>query len=211
MKGLVRKDLKLLAKMDNRIFVIVLYAFAISIAYFGNADIYALQSTLFFSLFLGMHLMMTLTYDYDGMSAWKEYEMTLPLSVKQIVGSKYLFCFTVLPVSLIGTIVIYLSRWIVYHAFSADLFRISIMFAVILPLLWCSLCLALAQWIGYMNIQYVRIMGMMLALYLLRGSKSIDPGSLTSVLRYPVIIIILLFGIVALSYILCVIGYARKK
>ena len=63
MKGLVRKDLKLLAKMDNRIFVIVLYAFAISIAYFGNADIYALQSTLFFSLFLGMHLMMTLTYD----------------------------------------------------------------------------------------------------------------------------------------------------
>ena len=24
------------------------------------------------------------------MSAWKEYEMTLPLSVKQIVGSKYL-------------------------------------------------------------------------------------------------------------------------
>ena len=51
MKGLVRKDLKLLAKMDNRIFVIVLYAFAISIAYFGNADIYALQSTLFFSLF----------------------------------------------------------------------------------------------------------------------------------------------------------------
>ena len=62
-----------------------------------------------------------------------------------------------------------------------------------------------------MNIQYVRIMGMMLALYLLRGSKSINPGSLTSVLRYPVIIIILLFGIVALSYILCIIGYARKK
>ena len=209
MKGLVRKDLKLLAKMDNRIFVIVLYAFAISIAYFGNADIYALQSTLFFSLFLGMHLMMTLTY--DGMSSWKEYEMTLPLSVKQIVGSKYLSCLAVLPVSLIGTIVIYLIRWIVYHTFPADLFRISMMFAVIMPLLWCSLCLALAQWIGYMNIQYVRIMGMMLALYLLRGSNSINPGSLTSVLRYPVIIIILLFGIVALSYILCIIGYARKK
>jgi len=34
---------------------------------------------------------------------------------------------------------------------------------------------------------------------------------LTSVLRYPVIIIILVFGIVTLSYILCVIGYARKK
>ena len=209
MKGLVRKDLKLLAKMDNRIFVIVLYAFAISIAFFGNADIYSLQSTLFFSLFLGMHLMMTLTY--DGMSAWKEYEMTLPLSVKRIVGSKYLSCLTVLPVSLIGTIVIYLSRWIVYHTFSADLFRISIMFAVILPLLWCSLCLALAQWIGYMNIQYVRILGMLLALYMLRGSKSIDPASLKSVLHHPVIIIILLLGIVILSYILCIIGYAKKR
>ena len=153
--------------------------------------------------------MMTLTY--DGMSAWKEYEMTLPLSVKRIVGSKYLSCLTVLPVSLIGTIVIYLSRWIVYHTFSADLFRISIMFAVILPLLWCSLCLALAQWIGYMNIQYVRVLGMLLALYLLRGSKSIDPASLKSVLHHPVIIIILLLGIVILSYILCIIGYAKKR
>ncbi len=209
MKGLVRKDLKLLAKMDNRIFVIVLYAFAISIAYFGNADIYALQSTLFFSLFLGMHLMMTLTY--DGMSAWKEYEMTLPLSVKQTVGSKYLSCLAVLPVSLIGTIVIYIIRWVVYHAFPVDFFRISIILAVIMPLLWCSLCLALAQWIGYMNIQYVRVLGMLLALYLLRGSKSVDPASLTSLLHHPVIIIILLLGIVILSYILCVIGYARKR
>ena len=209
MKGLVRKDLKLLAKMDNKIFVIVLYAFAISIAFFGNADIYALQSTIFFSLFLGMHLMMTLTY--DGMSAWKEYEMTLPLSVKQIVGSKYLSCLAVLPVSLIGTIVIYIIRWVVYHAFPVDFFRISIILAVIMPLLWCSLCLALAQWIGYMNIQYVRVLGMLLALYLLRGSKSIDPASLTSLLHHPVIIIILLLGIVALSYILCVIGYARKR
>ena len=209
MKGLVRKDLKLLAKMDNRIFVIVLYTFAISIAYFGNADIYALQSTLFFSLFLGMHLMMTLTY--DGMSSWKEYEMTLPLSVKQIVGSKYLSCLAVLPVSLIGTALIYLIRWIVYHTFPANFFRTSIILAVTMPILWCSLCLALAQWIGYMNIQYVRVFGIMLAIYLLRGSKSINPASLASVLRHPVIMIILLFGIVILSYILCVIGYARKK
>lgn len=80
-----------------------------------------------------------------------------------------------------------------------------------MPLLWCSLCLALAQWIGYMNIQYVRVLGMMLALYLLRGSKSIDPGSLASALHHPEIIIILLLGIVILSYFLCVTGYARKK
>ena len=209
MKGLVRKDLKLLVKMDNRILVIVLYAFAISIAYMGRADIYALQSTLFFSLFLGMHLMMTLTY--DGMSTWKEYEMTLPLSVKQIVGSKYLSCLAILPVSLLGAIAIYLIRWIVYHTFLPDLFMVSIMLAVILPLLRCSVCLALAQWFGYMNIQYVIIFGIMLALYLLRGSKSIAPESITSLLQHPEIVIILLIGIIILSYILCVIGYARKK
>ena len=96
-------------------------------------------------------------------------------TVKQIVGSKYLSCLALLPVSLIGTIVIYLIRWIVYHTFSPDLFRISIILAVILPLLWCSVCLAMAQWIGYMNIQYVRILGTMLALYLLRGSKASIP------------------------------------
>ena len=137
--------------------------------------------------------------------------MTLPLSVKQIVGSKYLSCLAVLPVSLIGTIVIYLIRGVVYRTFSLDLFKISIIFAVILPLLWCSLCLVLAQWIGYMNVQYVRVLGIMLAIYLLRGSKSIDLRSLISVLYHPVIIIIILFGSVILSYILCVIGYARKK
>ncbi len=52
---------------------------------------------------------------------------------------------------------------------------------------------------------------MILALYLLRGSKSIALESITLLLQHPEIIIILLFGVVILSYILCVIGYARKK
>ena len=52
---------------------------------------------------------------------------------------------------------------------------------------------------------------MLLALYLLRGSKSIDPASLTLLLHHPVIIIILLLGIVILSYILCVIGVKNEN
>lgn len=208
MKGLVYKDIKLMIKMDKKI-PVIMYVFAIVIAFLGNADRYALLSTVFFPLFVGMHLVMTLTY--DGLSAWKEYEMTLTMTVKQIVGSKYLSCLCILPISLIGSSAIYLVRWIVYHSFSLEMFAFSAVVAIVLPLFWCSICLALAQWVGYMNVQYVRSIGILLALLFIRGSKNFDLARIVAVVQNPVILLAILLGIVLLTYFICVAGYMRKQ
>ena len=90
MKGLVFKDLLLMKKMNKKV-IFVMYFFVIAISFFGENEVYSIMSSAFFSLFIGMHLMMTMTY--DGLTSWKQYELTLPMSKYQIIFSKYLTSF----------------------------------------------------------------------------------------------------------------------
>ena len=87
MKGLVRKDLTLMLKM-NKTIILIMYLFVMAIAFLNKDEIYAITSSAFFSLFIGMHLMMTMTY--DGMTSWKQYELTLPISkpIRKIINKK---------------------------------------------------------------------------------------------------------------------------
>lgn len=62
MKGLVFKDLLLMKKMNKKV-IFVMYFFVIAISFFGENEVYSIMSSAFFSLFIGMHLMMTMTYD----------------------------------------------------------------------------------------------------------------------------------------------------
>lgn len=68
MKGLVFKDLLLMKKMNKKV-IFVMYFFVIAISFFGENEVYSIMSSAFFSLFIGMHLMMTMTY--DGLTSWK--------------------------------------------------------------------------------------------------------------------------------------------
>ena len=87
--------------------------------------------------------MMTMTY--DGLTSWKQYELTLPLSKYQIIFSKYLTSLLLVPISIMGTVIIYIIRYVVYHNFTLSQFGFSIAIAIALPVLWCSICLAIAQ------------------------------------------------------------------
>ena len=95
MKGLVFKDLLLMKKMNKKV-IFVMYFFVIAISFFGENEVYSIMSSAFFSLFIGMHLMMTMTY--DGLTSWKQYELTLPLSKYQIIFSKYLTSLLLVPI-----------------------------------------------------------------------------------------------------------------
>ena len=86
---------------------------------------------LFFHFFIGMHLMMTMTY--DGLTSWKQYESTLPLSKYQIIFSKYLTSLLLVPISIMGTVIIYIIRYVVYHNFTLSQFGFSIAIAIALP------------------------------------------------------------------------------
>ena len=105
MKGLVFKDLLLMKKMNKKV-IFVMYFFVIAISFFGENEVYSIMSSAFFSLFIGMHLMMTMTY--DGLTSWKQYELTLPLSKYQIIFSKYLTSLLLVPISIMGTVIIYI-------------------------------------------------------------------------------------------------------
>lgn len=163
MKGLVLKDLLLMIKMNKKI-IFAMYFFSIIISFSGENEVYAIMSSAFFSLFIGMHLMMTMTY--DGMTSWKQYELTLPMSKYQIIASKYLASLFLTPISAIATSIIYIARYMVYHIFSFSQFSFSLIIGIILPVLWCSVCLAIAQWFGYMRVQYVRMIRTLLVIFL---------------------------------------------
>ena len=154
MKGLVFKDLLLMKKMNKKV-IFVMYFFVIAISFFGENEVYSIMSSAFFSLFIGMHLMMTMTY--DGLTSWKQYELTLPMSKYQIIFSKYLTSLLLVPISIMGTVIIYIIRYVVYHNFTLSQFGFSIAIAIALPVLWCSICLAIAQWFGYMSVQYLSL------------------------------------------------------
>lgn len=207
MKGLVLKDLLLMKKMNKKI-ILVMYFFVMAISFFGENEVYAVMSSAFFSLFIGMHLMMTMTY--DGMTSWKQYELTLPMSKYQIIFSKYLASFLLVPVSVMGTSIIYIVHYMVYHNFLLSQFVCSIAIAIVLPVLWCSICLAIAQWFGYMSVQYVRMICTLLAIFFVsKISKNIEAAQ--NLIRNPIWIAILVLSIIVISYFISVIGYSRKK
>ena len=88
----------------NKKVIFVMYFFVIAISFFGENEVYSIMSSAFFSLFIGMHLMMTMTY--DGLTSWKQYELTLPMSKYQIIFSKYLTSLLLVPISIMGTVII---------------------------------------------------------------------------------------------------------
>ena len=199
MKGLVFKDLLLMKKMNKKV-IFVMYFFVIAISFFGENEVYSIMSSAFFSLFIGMHLMMTMTY--DG---------TLPLSKYQIIFSKYLTSLLLVPISIMGTVIIYIIRYVVYHNFTLSQFGFSIAIAIALPVLWCSICLAIAQWFGYMSVQYVRMICTLLVIFFVSKISKDMKYVTQNLVKNPMLIAIFALGIVVSSYFVSVIGYSRKK
>ena len=159
--------------------------------------------------FIGMHLMMTMTY--DGLTSWKQYELTLPLSKYQIIFSKYLTSLLLVPISIMGTVIIYIIRYVVYHNFTLSQFGFSITIAIALPVLWCSICLAIAQWFGYMSVQYVRMICTLLVIFFVSKISKDMKYVTQNLVKNPMLITIFALGIVVASYFVSVIGYSRKK
>ena len=123
MKGLVFKDLLLMKKMNKKV-IFVMYFFVIAISFFGENEVYSIMSSAFFSLFIGMHLMMTMTY--DGLTSWKQYELTLPMSKYQIIFSKYLTSLLLVPISIMGTVIIYIIRYMFSNSTVVWLYECSV-------------------------------------------------------------------------------------
>ena len=115
------------------------------------------------------------------------------------------------PISIMGTVIIYIIRYVVYHNFTLSQFGFSIAIAIALPVLWCSICLAIAQWFGYMSVQYVRMICTLLVIFFVSKISKDMKYVTQNLVKNPMLIAIFALGIVVLSYFVSVIGYSRKK
>lgn len=208
MRGLVLKDLLLMMKMNKKM-IAVMNLLVIAIAFLGENDIYAVMSSVFCSLSIGMHFMMTMTY--DGRNTWKQYELTLPVTKYQVIASKYLTCLVFAPISAAGTVIIYAARYAVYHSFSWEQLGGCVVTAVLLPVLWCSVCLAFAQWLGYTSVQYVRAVSTLLLIILINKMPENAAFAVKYFVQNPVLLILTVLAVSLAAYFASVIGYARKE
>ena len=127
------------------------------------------------------------------------------------MGSVAIFCAYLVPISVMGTSIIYIVHYIVYHNFSLCQFGFSIAIAIVLPVLWCSICLAIAQWFGYMSVQYVRMICTLLVIFFVsKISKDMEYAT-QNLLQNPMLIAVFALSIIVASYFISVIGYSRKK
>ena len=111
----------------------------------------------------------------------------------------------------ISTVIIYIIRYVVYHNFTLSQFGLSITIAIALPVLWCSICLAIAQWFGYMSVQYVRMICTLLVIFFVSKISKDMKYVTQNLVKNPMLITIFALGIVVASYFVSVIGYSRKK
>lgn len=212
MRGLIAKDVYLIVKMNKKL-LLAMYAFSIALVFLGESSIYALCASAFFSLILGIHLVMTLTY--DGLSHWKKYEIILPVTAFQVVGVKYILTLFCALISIIATILIYGLHYLYSSTFSWEMLGISIYITGIIPILWCSCCFPLAYWFGYMNVQYVRMIGLLLLIFIFNRRNSIVGTKIEAIIRnivnHPDTVIFFIIVFAAVSYVISILGYKRKN
>lgn len=117
MKGLIIKDIKLLARsvLSRRLLAICILFFAFLTFALRNS------SGLFLSVFLGMwgSFDLTGTLTFDERSGWVKQERMLPLSLKQKVGAKYLL---IIPLLIAGSLLITLAALLIHILFPAPMF-----------------------------------------------------------------------------------------
>lgn len=95
--------------------------------------------------------------------------------------------------------------------FTLSQFGFSIAIAIALPVLWCSICLAIAQWFGYMSVQYVRMICTLLVIFFVSKISKDMKYVTQNLVKNSMLIAIFVLGIVVASYFVSVIGYSRKK
>ncbi|MCC0686015.1 ABC-2 transporter permease [Clostridioides sp. ZZV14-6345] len=210
MRGLIYKDLYLFLKsIDKRLIIIAIPAITILIM---NMGIYAgLMTSIMLSITIGMQNIISFANDENV--NWRRYQLALPISGCSIVASKYISVICTLAFSLAGSVVFSLISSIFYGSFEINLFGLSIITAIILPLACTGICLPLTYWFGFRSAQTIGVLFVVPIFYFIKYFEdglgfSAIPASTQSYLLIACIITIVLFIV---SFAISVLGYSRKN
>lgn len=210
MRGLIYKDFYLFLKsIDKKLIIIAIPAITILIM---NTGIYAgLMTSVMLSITIGMQNIISFASDENV--NWRRYQLALPISGCSIVASKYISVICTLAFSLAGSVVFSLMSSIFYGSFEINLFGLSIITAIILPLACTGICLPLTYWFGFRSAQTIGVLFVVPIFYFIKYFEdglgfSAIPASTQSYLLIACIITIVLF---ILSFAISVLGYSRKN
>lgn len=210
MQGLIYKDICLFFKSIEKRLLIIIGAVIVFLLF--KAGVYAgLMSSIMLGMTVGIQSV--LSSESDEKANWKKYQMAMPISNYRVVASKYISVVYILLPSILGSIILNLLSSTIYGYWEIAIFGLSIVAAVIVPLIWAAICLPLTYWFGFQSAQTVGLICIFPMIYVIKFFED-GPGLTAlpnSMASYFIVAFVICTVLFILSYLLSVAGYSRKK
>lgn len=210
MRGLIYKELSCFYRgIDKKLIVIAVAAMALLLYKAGSYG--GLMASVMLGITVGMQNCMCIAGDEKA--GWKKYQMAMPVGSFQAVAGKYVSVLCTVGISLAGSIAFSLVSGIVTGGFEVSICVLSVVTAVIVPVLWTGICLPLTYWFGIQSAQTMGLVAMAPIFYMIKYFED-GPGftvmadSFYPCLPVACIAAVIFFG---LSLLISAAGYGRKK
>ena len=209
MRGLIYKDIQVFFRsIDKKLILIAVVAIALLLA---KAGVYGgFMGSIMLAMTVSMQDIMI--FATDEKVDWKKYQKTLPISNISVVVSKYLSVLVTLVVSILGSVGFSLISSLIHGEFNIMLLGLSILSAVVVPLIWTGICLPLTFWLGFRSAQTMGLIIIIPIFYMIKFFED-GPGLYalpTSVSTYLIWICVAAVVIFLLSIVCSLLGYSRK-
>ena len=209
MRGLIYKDVQLFFRsIDKKLILIAVVAIALLLA---KAGVYGgLMGSIMLAMTVSMQNIMT--FATDEKADWKKYQKALPISNISVIVSKYLSVLVTLTVSVIGSVVFSLASCVIHGTFDITLLGLSVLSAIVVPLIWTGICLPLTFWFGFRS----QTMGLIVVIPIFYMIKFFEDGPglselPTSISTYLLWICVAAIAIFVISIVVSLWGYSKKK
>ena len=165
MRGLIYKDVQLFFRsIDKKLILIAAVAIALLLT---KAGVYGgLMGSIMLAMTVSMQNIMT--FATDEKVDWKKYQKALPISNISVIASKYLSVLITLVVSVFGSVVFSLASCLIHAEFDVMLLGLSVMSAIIVPLIWTGICLPLTFWFGFRSAQTMGLIVVIPIFYMIK-------------------------------------------
>lgn len=208
MRGLIYKDIQLFFRsIDKKLILVAAAAIALLLA---KAGIYGgLMGSIMLAMTVSMQDIMT--FATDEKVDWKKYQKALPISNISVVVSKYLSVLATLAVSILGSVVFSLTSCLIHREFDIVLLGLSILSAIVVPLIWTGICLPLTFWFGFRSAQTMGLIIIIPIFYMIKFFED-GPGLSalpTSASAYLLWICIAAVAIYLISIVVSLLGYSK--
>lgn len=210
MRGLIYKEFQLFLKsIDKKLIIIA----GIGIAFLMiKLEVFAgLVASLILAMVIGMQSVMS--FVSDEKINWRKYQLAMPVNEWRAVASKYISVILTLGVSVLVSIILFLVSSVISKTFDITILQISVISAIIIPVVLTGVCLPLSYWFGFRSAQTMSLIGIVPIVYLISYFEdSPNVTSLTNSTQYYFFVSLIAAVIIfIISYVISVMGYQRKK